>query len=99
MYFKFGIIHAKKKCVIKGMVFSQNFCGGGGLAFRDNFWSPSGTESDRGTGIRGWTHVGDGVRWGDLEKLSAEAKNTPFSSKMKANFGVLSIKLSFLVQF
>ena len=28
---------------------------------------------------------------GDLEKLSAEAKNAPYS-KIRANFGVLSIK-------
>ena len=59
-------------------VFHKIF-GGGGLAFGDDFRSPSGAESDGG-GLMSRT---DRVRWGgNLEKLSAEAKNYP-NSKIK----------------
>ena len=67
--------------------FSQNFWWEGGeLAFGHDFSVPVGAESDGGT------HVGDGVKWGGTyKKWSAEAKNAPYS-KIRANFGVLSIK-------
>ena len=45
-----------------------------GLAFGDDFWSMLGT-----MGGGGFAHAGDGVRWGGLGKLSAEAKKAPYS--------------------
>ena len=54
--------------------------------------------------------IGDGVRWGgglisgmesderDFKKLFAEAKNSPYS-KIRANFGVLSINRAFWCSF
>ena len=69
--------------------FSQKF-GGGGLAFGDNFRSPSRTGSDGGGG--GDSHRGQSLMGGgDLEKLSTKAKNITHN-KIRANFGVLSIK-------
>ena len=56
----------------------------GGLAFGDDFWSLSGTESDGG--LASGTESDEG-----LDKLSADAKNSPYS-KIRANFHVLSIK-------
>ena len=47
---------------------------GGGLAFGDDFWSPSGTERQSQMG-----ELTSGMESdeGDMEKLSAEAKNAP----------------------
>ena len=61
---------------------------GGGLAFGDDFSVPVGDGVRRGEG--GLT-PGMESDEGDLEKLSAKAKNAPHS-KIRANFGVLSIK-------
>ena len=74
-------------------VFFTKFLMGEGLAFGDNFWSPLGTESDGGDSHQGRSQMRE-----DLEKLSAESKNDPYS-KIRANFGVLSIKWSFLMLF
>ena len=58
----------------------------GGLAFGDDFWSPSGTESDGGT------HIGDRVRWeGTWKNCSLRPKKTPYSKI--SNFGVLKHKI------
>ena len=53
--------------------FSQNFWWGGGTCFRGQFLVPVGTESDGGGNL----HQGRSQIWGDLEKLSTEAKNGP----------------------
>ena len=63
----------------------------GGTCFRsfgDDFWSPSGTESDGG-GAR----VEDRVIWGEkLEKNCPLRPKVPLYSKIRAKFGVLSIE-------
>ena len=57
-----------------------------GLAFGDDFWSPSWTGSDGGL------MSGMETDEGDLEKLSVETKNATLQQYYRTNFGVLSIK-------
>ena len=68
-------------------VFTKFLVGGGGkLAFGDNFQSLSGMESDGYGGLASGTESDGGG--GEIGK-----KLSPYS-KIRANFGVLSIELS-----
>ena len=64
----------------------HKFFGGGYLLFGTIF-SPRRGQSQMGGALTSGTESDEG----DLEKLSTEAKNAPYS-KIRANFGVLSMK-------
>ena len=80
-------------CVYTGY-FHKIFGGGGGDLLLGMIFGPRWGQSQ----IGGTSHLGRSQMRGHLEKLSAEAKNAPYS-KIRANFDVLSIKYSFLMQF
>ena len=67
--------------------FSQTFWWGGGDLLLGTIFGPRQEQSQMGGG----TCVGGGIRWGTLKDCPLRPKMPPYS-KIRANFGVLSIK-------
>ena len=78
LYFKFNSPKPSLPLTLNSLFFHKIFGGEGGLL--------SGTKSDGAGAVSGTESDG-----GNLEKLSAEARNSPYS-RIRVNFGVLSIR-------